>query len=1062
MTRKRLVVVLLTCGISAFIFAAAIQLSGQGGSSNWDDPDLPPPDARTAMGKEEYLRARAEYYAEQRGIDGKFDPTVRAKAIEQMDAQEIELFNVLRGKAEKAGPNSRERMEFDISTTAWTELGPAPIPNGQTEGTSTPVNGRTTAIAIHPTNPNIAYVGTAQGGLYRTMDGGTTWEPLMDTAQSLAIGAVSFAPSDPSIVYVGTGEANLSADSFFGVGVYRINDALGATPTLTGPINPSVTTGIPGTTAFTGVSISRVVVHPTDPATIFVSTATGTSSNPSGLSVSTSVPPLALLGLYRSTNATGPINTITFDKLTVTTAGSLAPDNSGNRSIIDVVMEPGVPNRLICSVLGTNSSEPPDGGVYVTSNALDASPTFTRTLTLGAATVDANIGRAELAISKLADVTTVYVASGEASGAASCGTGGTLRRSTDSGATWSPPLPAGSGFCATQCFYDIALAVDPTNPLVVLLGGNVTGACSKLIARSQDGFATFTPANAGVHADNHVIQFAPSDTTIAYMGTDGGIYKSTTNGASWTQMNTPSFRAVQFQSIATHPNHREIMLGGTQDNGTIRKQFDGTWLRTDSGDGGYALFDRNNAGPENALAYHTTQAATNSISWRRSTNSGSTWSNRGCGTNGISCSDTVLFYPPIALGPDTADSPNTQNTFYYGTDRLYRSADGLVAVAASQRPLAVDGVPPATPVNQNLTTIAISPQNDNVRLVGLRNGKVFATTTGSATLADLTTSALPTPNPGNIRRAVSRAIIHPRQQKTAFITFGGYNVQNGHHIMKTTNLDTSEGAAAVQWTPSGFGIPDVPVNSITVDERAPQNMYAATDIGIYRSTDGGANWVPFSNGLPRVAVFDLAFQEQNGTVTTERVLRIATHGRGIWEIAVPTPAGQLTQVVSRKTHGSAGTFDVDLPVVGTRGIEPRSGGPNGEHTVVFTFSNPVASVGSASTSGGMVSSSGPGANPREYVVNITGVATPQNVTISLNNVVDSTGAAAEPVTVTMGVLTGDTNQNGTVNSTDLGETKSRSGQMTNGSNFLSDVTVNGSINSSDVGLIKSASGATLP
>jgi hypothetical protein len=825
-----------------------------------------------------------------------------------------------------------------------------------------------------------------------------------------------------------------------------------------------VTTGIAGTTAFTGVSISKVVVHPTDPGIIFVSTTSGSSGNPGGGSVSTSVPPLALVGLYRSTNATAPLNTIAFEKLTVTTANSLAPDNSGNRNIIDVVMEPGVPNRLICTVLGTNSSEPPDGGVYVTSNALAASPTFTRTLALGAATLDSNVGRAELAIAKVAGVTTVYVASGEVPGAAggACTTGGTLRRSDDGGATWSLPLPGGNGFCAGQCFYDIAVAVDPTNPLAVLLGGNVTGACSKLAARSNDGGATFVAANVGVHPDNHVMMFAPSDTTIAYMGNDGGIYRSTTGGASWTQMNTSTFRAVQFQSISTHPTHREIMLGGTQDNGTIRKQFDGTWNRTASGDGGYTLFDRTPTGPETAIAYHTTQAATNSISWRRSTNSGSTFVTRACGTNGISCADLVLFYPPIALGPDTADSPGTQNTFYYGTDRLYRSADGLVAAAASQRPLAQDAVPPAAPVNQVLTTIAVAPQNDNVRLVGLRNGKVFATSTGAATLTDVTTSALPTPNPGTIRRAVSRAVIHPRQQKTAYITFGGYSVQDGHHIFKTTNLDTTEGAPAVQWTPSGFGIPDVPVNSITFDERAPQNMYAATDIGVYRSTDAGANWTPFSNGLPRVAVFDIAFQEQNGTITTERVLRIATHGRGIWEIAVATPAGQLTSIVSRKTHGAAGAFDVDLPTVGTRGIEPRSGGPNGDHTLVFTFSNPVVSVGGATSSSGTVASSGPSANPREYIVNLTGITNAQNVSVSLNNVVDTTGAAAGPVTVTMGVLLGDTTQNGQVNTSDLGETKSRSGRTVDASNFLNDVTVNGSINSSDVGLVKSTSGAVLP
>jgi hypothetical protein len=174
---------------------------------------------------------------------------------------------------------------------------------------------------------------------------------------------------------------------------------------------------------------------------------------------------------------------------------------------------------------------------------------------------------------------------------------------------------------------------------------------------------------------------------------------------------------------------------------------------------------------------------------------------------------------------------------------------------------------------------------------------------------------------------------------------------------------------------------------------------------------------------------------------------------------VPTPAGQLTQAVSRKTHGAAGTFDVYLPVVGTRGIEPRSGGPNGDHTVVFTFSNPVVSVGGATTSGGTVSSSGPGVNSREYVVNLTGVPNAQNVVVSLNGVVDSTGAAAGPVTVTMGVLLGDTTGNGTVNASDLSETKSRSGSTTDGSNFRNDVTVNGAINSSDVGMVKASSGA---
>ena len=83
------------------------------------------------------------------------------------------------------------------------------------------MSGRATAIAIDPTDPAIVYLGTAQGGLFRTTDGGSNWTALMDNAQSLAIGAITIDPADCTIVFVGTGEANQSLDSFFGVGVYK-------------------------------------------------------------------------------------------------------------------------------------------------------------------------------------------------------------------------------------------------------------------------------------------------------------------------------------------------------------------------------------------------------------------------------------------------------------------------------------------------------------------------------------------------------------------------------------------------------------------------------------------------------------------------------------------------------------------------------------------------------------------------------------------------------------------------------------------------------------------------
>ena len=166
---------------------------------------------------------------------------------------------------------------------AWTALGPAPIPNGQTQGTSVPVSGRVTAIAVHPTNPNIVYAAVAQGGVYRTLDGGSSWTPIFDDAQSLAVGALAIAPSSPSTVYVGTGEANNSCDSYAGVGLYRIDNA-DTTPSLVGPIDPQMTftsasDGSPVTVnIFRHLAIAKIVVKPDDAATVFVATTFGIAS----------------------------------------------------------------------------------------------------------------------------------------------------------------------------------------------------------------------------------------------------------------------------------------------------------------------------------------------------------------------------------------------------------------------------------------------------------------------------------------------------------------------------------------------------------------------------------------------------------------------------------------------------------------------------------------------------------------------------------------------------------------------------------------------------------------
>jgi len=165
----------------------------------------------------------------------------------------------------------------------------------------------------------------------------------------------------------------------------------------------------------------------------------------------------------------------------------------------------------------------------------------------------------------------------------------------------------------------------------------------------------------------------------------------------------------------------------------------------------------------------------------------------------------------------------------------------------------------------------------------------------------------------------------------------------------------------------------------------------------------------------------------------------------------------LSNVVSRKVHSGAGEFDVVIPAV-----ESRSGG--GTHTIIFNFSNPLASVGGISITGdpGVTSSSGIGFNPRQYVVNLSSVPEARQLTITLSNVSDQWGGNIGSVPATVRFLLGDTNGDGFVNSGDTLQTRNRSGQSTDAANFRSDVNVDGFVNSGDAIAVRSRSGTALP
>lgn len=182
----------------------------------------------------------------------------------------------------------------------------------------------------------------------------------------------------------------------------------------------------------------------------------------------------------------------------------------------------------------------------------------------------------------------------------------------------------------------------------------------------------------------------------------------------------------------------------------------------------------------------------------------------------------------------------------------------------------------------------------------------------------------------------------------------------------------------------------------------------------------------------------------------------------IYAFKVPVPALQISTAVSRKTHDTAGDFDVSLPLSGAPGIECRSGGATNDYELVFTFSNNVES-GTATIDSGVGTVSGPPVFAgNTMTVNLTGVANVQVLTIRLSGVTDQYLQTLPDSLVSMGVLIGDTNANATVNAADVAQTKAQLGQPVTAENFRTDVNANGVINSADGALVKSHSGESLP
>jgi photosystem II stability/assembly factor-like uncharacterized protein len=745
----------------------------------------------------------------------------------------------------------------------WRNIGPANM------------GGRVTDIEAVESNPAILYVGSASGGIFKSVNAGTTWTPIFDRYGTGNIGDIAIYQRNPEIIYVGTGESCVRNSVGWGDGVYKSTDG-GKT---------FVNLGLKDTH-----HISEVIIHPTNPDIVWVA-AQGHLWGHRGER-----------GIYKTTDGGR-----TWRQLTK------GLPNDGKTGASELVIDPGNANVLYAGFWERIRmphrflSGGPNGGIF---KSTDGGESWTK-LSHGLPTGD--IGKIGLAVSRsnprvvMAIVEAEYQPQQRANNQANpeftdlTKLGSGIYRSEDGGASWQFVNRHNN-----RPFYYSHIWLDPNNDkrlYVLATDARV----------SEDGGRTFARELPSMGGDFHALWINPANSDHMYVGNDKGSYVSYDRAT--TMVLFDNMAIGQFYAVTADNRDPYWLYGGLQDNGNwggpsnsrdVNGILNDHWFKFHSGDGFHATVDPND--------WRTVYTESQGGNLRR-LDAVFRQQGKSITPRPATITNFAQLFPGVAMSVQRLPrdqfrfnwsspiilSPHNSQTIYFGGNYMFKSTDRGDTWTIISPDLSTRDTARANPESGGLTrdvsgaetnatilTISESPVTAGLIWAGTDDGNVQVTRDGGATWTNVRANIKNVPAMTWVSRVESSRF----DPATAYVTFDGHRSDDFKpYVFKTADYGKT-------WTSITANLPaNEPVYVIKEDLKNRNLLFVGTEFGVYATIDGGRTWQSMSNNLPRVAVHDLIIHPR------ENDLIAATHGRSIWIMDDITPLQQVTpQIIASDVH----------------------------------------------------------------------------------------------------------------------------------------------------------------